>query len=73
VRDRYDELVFVSPPEAFRAMLASHVRREAAATEVTACTATHSDAEELWRIAAARRAVAQHSATLRAQLAALSA
>ncbi len=68
IRDRYDEVVFVNPPEPFHAMLRSHTRRDAPHTEVTACVTAHTDTEELWRIAAARRAVTQHAATLRAQL-----
>jgi hypothetical protein len=68
IRDKYDEFVFVAPPEAFRDALAAHVRREVPPTEVSSVTPPHNDAQELWAIAAARRAVAQHTAAMREQL-----
>jgi hypothetical protein len=57
VRERYDEFVFVSPPASFHAMLTSRPAREPVA-----------DAEELFRIATARSAVAQQIASMRAAL-----
>jgi YEATS domain-containing protein 4 len=39
VRDKYDELVFVCPPEDFHAMLAAHTPREGPASELSTCGA----------------------------------
>ena len=68
VRDRYDEFVFVSPPVAFYDMLKHHVRVDASCERsdpALRVLEAHSDADELWRIATARSAVAQNIAKLR--------
>jgi hypothetical protein len=39
VRDRYDELVFVCPPEDFHAMLQAHTPREGPESELSSCGA----------------------------------
>jgi hypothetical protein len=39
VRDKYDELCFVCPPEDFHAMLTAHTPREGPASELNACGA----------------------------------
>ena len=58
VRERYDEFVFVAPPAPFHAMLTSRPAR-----------AAPGDAEELFRVATARTAVAQQISAMRAALA----
>jgi YEATS domain-containing protein 4 len=57
IRERYDEFVFVEPPAAFHAMLTSRPARP-----------PPGDAEELFRVATARSAVAQQIQSMRAAL-----
>jgi hypothetical protein len=69
VRDRHDELVFVDAPQALRDLLASHVARPAPPGEsLVATLGPHNEAEELWRIMAARRVVHEQGIRIRQQL-----
>ena len=73
MRDRHDELVFVHPSPSLAAMVArvSSLPRVTGCDPSVAALGPHSDADELWRIAAARRAVQQQGGRIKQQLALL--
>ena len=70
VRDRHDELVFVHPSPGLAGLVArvSGSGPVAGCEPVVAALGPHSDADELWRIAAARRAVQQQGQRIKQQL-----
>jgi hypothetical protein len=70
VRDRHDELVFVHPSPGLASLVArvSGSGPVAGCEPVVASLGPHSDADELWRIAAARRAVQQQGQRIKQQL-----
>mmetsp|Transcript_9532 Transcript_9532/g.24183 ORF Transcript_9532/g.24183 Transcript_9532/m.24183 type:complete len:213 (+) Transcript_9532:264-902(+) len=68
VHERYDEIVFSEPPEAFHARVTGAPAAPAPASTLAPYFEAHSAKEELARIQAARHKAAQFKATLLRQL-----
>ena len=72
VKEKYEELVFHEPAEAFLERVKAHKMKPAPASELTPVLGKRDDRDELIKIATARKAVAERVAVLKQQIDVLS-